>query len=581
LSANSVVVASVNSFGTNGGDAFTLTFNDQATNAIVQETLQSMRYSPASYNPGTDPRTITVTATDSAGASSVDTRTIEVTSVNDPPNNAGDLPFTASANMAEASRIDFSNMRVNDPDSGSATVTFTFVASIGTITATMDSAADYSVTVGGSGTDTVTIAGTIADIDKYFDATADGDWFLYTGPAGVSGTDAARITVSANDGGNSGLGGGADIAFGFFDIDIVIPNSLPTSENTAVTATEDQEYVFKEADFTFADADAGATLNRITLSNISLASGDKLVYRESGENDVDVTDNYNIFPSDLSDGYLVYIPQADANGNARSSFHFTVRDNEGGVSSSSYTLTINVTDVAEPIIPSDPKPVNLAGSNGNDTLSGNDADDTIAGGAGDDMISGEAGRDTLSGADGEDTLSGGSGNDEVWAGAGNDSASGDGGGDKVGGGTGDDTLNGGAGDDTLYGGEDADILIGSGGNDLIFNGLGNDAIDGGSGNDTLWGGAGNDTLTGGAGADNFVFGALSGDDTITDFSVTDDTLDLRFAAVDFTSLADVQAAASLTSVDGTAGVLIDLGGGNSVFIEDLTLTDLTSLDLTV
>ena len=72
--------------------------------------------------------------------------------------------------------------------------------------------------------------------------------------------------------------------------------------------------------------------------------------------------------------------------------------------------------------------------------------------------------------------------------------------------------------DTLTGGNLADTIIG---------GQGNDILNGGSGNDTLTGGSGNDTLTGGAGADRFVFNSSSEAlDTITDFSITDDFINV-------------------------------------------------------
>ena len=50
-------------------------------------------------------------------------------------------------------------------------------------------------------------------------------------------------------------------------------------------------------------------------------------------------------------------------------------------------------------------------------------------------------------------------------------------------------------------------------------------LDGGGGDDTLEGGIGNDTLTGGAGHDIFQLKNTS-KDTITDFSVGDDTIQL-------------------------------------------------------
>ncbi|WP_019498509.1 DUF4394 domain-containing protein [Pseudanabaena sp. PCC 6802] len=52
-----------------------------------------------------------------------------------------------------------------------------------------------------------------------------------------------------------------------------------------------------------------------------------------------------------------------------------------------------------------------------------------------------------------------------------------------------------------------------------------DRLTGGSGNDTLVGGVGSDTLSGGSGSDSFSFSSPSnGIDTITDFSVADDTI---------------------------------------------------------
>ncbi len=58
-------------------------------------------------------------------------------------------------------------------------------------------------------------------------------------------------------------------------------------------------------------------------------------------------------------------------------------------------------------------------------------------------------------------------------------------------------------------------------------GTGNDILTGGTTDDSLNGGLGNDTLTGGSGNDNFVFNSINeGVDTITDFSVVDDTISL-------------------------------------------------------
>ena len=281
-----------------------------------------------------------------------------------------------------------------------------------------------------------------------------------------------------------------------------------------------------------------------------------------------------------------------------------------------------------------------AGDTGNDVAIGGAGNDVLGGAAGDDLLVGggadegavlhllsssgdssDDGSDTLFGGDGNDTLLGGgwddgavsdngaydvgeevktgTGTDVIWAGAGDDLIEAAAGADTLGGGAGDDTLNGGGGDDLFYGGKDAgdtgmnDVINGEGGADEIFAGAGNDSIDGGSGNDnifsgggddtvsggsgddTLWGGGGDDEFTGGTGVDVFVFASGHGDDTVTDFNVAEDELRLVSTATDFTSAADVTAAAS----EQAGGLLIDLGGGDSVFLDGLTLADIPSMNL--
>lgn len=80
----------------------------------------------------------------------------------------------------------------------------------------------------------------------------------------------------------------------------------------------------------------------------------------------------------------------------------------------------------------------------------------------------------------------------------------------------------------IRGGNGNDVLTGSSGNDRIWGGKGNDIINGGGGNDRLIGGLGIDKLTGGAGLDTFAYKSLGEKgDTITDFNVSQDKIDLR------------------------------------------------------
>jgi len=81
---------------------------------------------------------------------------------------------------------------------------------------------------------------------------------------------------------------------------------------------------------------------------------------------------------------------------------------------------------------------------------------------------------------------------------------------------------------TLIGTAGVDSLTGEAGNDVIQGLAGDDILQGEAGDDRLDGGAGKDMLTGGAGKDVFVFTTKfdkkSNFDTITDFSVADDSI---------------------------------------------------------
>lgn len=280
----------------------------------------------------------------------------------------------------------------------------------------------------------------------------------------------------------------------------------------------------------------------------------------------------------------------------------------------------------------------INGGNGADTLDGGDGDDTLFGGNQPDVLIGGNGKDILLGSNGADTLSGGTAFDDLSGGNGNDLLQGDGAGDRLRGDPGADTLDGGAGitdqayyffsdapvnvdleagtasggyaegdlllniesvvgstgNDTLSGQSGGGRIAGAGGDDLLTGLGGRDRVEGGNGNDTLiggagddqliggrgddvlTGGAGDDTLRGNTGADTFVFSSGAGDDVIIGFR-SDDTLDLLETTTDFTSLADVQAAATETD----AGLLIDLGGGDSVLLQGASLDDLTMAGLTL
>ncbi|MEH7830199.1 calcium-binding protein [Gemmobacter denitrificans] len=130
----------------------------------------------------------------------------------------------------------------------------------------------------------------------------------------------------------------------------------------------------------------------------------------------------------------------------------------------------------------------------------------------------------------------------------------------------DDVLLGGAGADRLHGMAGDDLLLGGHGADILRGYKGADDLRGGAGADTLVGGGGADVLTGGSGADVFVFSTARGTDTVTDFDVTQDLLDLTALGAD--GLADLTVTETETGVDLVLGqITIALNG---VAAADLT-----------
>ncbi len=83
-------------------------------------------------------------------------------------------------------------------------------------------------------------------------------------------------------------------------------------------------------------------------------------------------------------------------------------------------------------------------------------------------------------------------------------------------------------------------VYGEEGNDTLWGGDGPNVLNGGTGNDSLNGGSGDDQLTGGSDKDTFQFTASSGNDTITDFSVSEaDTLEFYYQSSSSSTIDDL------------------------------------------
>ena len=127
-------------------------------------------------------------------------------------------------------------------------------------------------------------------------------------------------------------------------------------------------------------------------------------------------------------------------------------------------------------------------------------------------------------------------------------------------------------------------ISGDSSDNSLVGGDGRDTISGGAGNDTLNGGRESDTLTGGAGADTFVIARYrnvfgnpadrAGSDTITDFNIAQDKIDL--GDYGFYFFGDILSRAHQVG----ANVVIDLGPTEHLTINNVQLGSLTVANFT-
>lgn len=139
----------------------------------------------------------------------------------------------------------------------------------------------------------------------------------------------------------------------------------------------------------------------------------------------------------------------------------------------------------------------------------------------------------------------------------------------------------------ILGTNNSDDLTGTDGNDLIRGLNGRDTIIGGAGDDTLVGGLGGDLLTGGGGSDSFVFDSISErTDSITDFSVIDDLLDLTnlFAEIEYGGSDPIaEGYLQFMQDDSSTKVRVDEDGldGSAPFRTIAVLDSVTATDLVI
>ena len=164
------------------------TFDEDATNEIVQEVVQSVRFRHTSNIPGATDRTVTFRVTDSTGESAEDSKTVRVVPQNDPPSvsNNGPLPSSVVATEDTESPMDFSAAGFRDPDFD--VITLTLTVNVGTFTRLGNGTSFSVVATRESGNTVVRLVGMASDINGFLN---NPNRLRYTPPADLSGPGAA------------------------------------------------------------------------------------------------------------------------------------------------------------------------------------------------------------------------------------------------------------------------------------------------------------------------------------------------------------------------------------------------------
>ncbi|WP_144394703.1 putative Ig domain-containing protein [Pleionea sediminis] len=274
------------------GTALTITFNANATNALVQQTLQAIHYNNTSSTPGTGNRTVTFTATDTNAGSANDTRTI---SVDDTPDEDGSL--TASGTVTEPVNLDTTVDTV-----GEAVDVFDFTLSDGGSTDGLAMTVSQ-VVVNVSGTTTDTERGNIT-------------WRL-------NGNDAANVTGTYNAGSDTITFSGLSISIADGGSETYTVNAF-YNDNTSVT--EDATFILS------VDGDTDLTVGG---SGTQMAATSAVTNGSGGT--LDVTASALVFTTQ---------PASSTSGSALSTQPVVTAQDAFGNTDVDFTETVTVTEAS-------------------------------------------------------------------------------------------------------------------------------------------------------------------------------------------------------------------------------------------
>jgi VCBS repeat-containing protein len=312
------------------GSALTLTGSIASINAFIA----ASNVSYTSDANGTGSRELTVSIEDGgnsgSGGAQTDTKTVALTiaAVNDAPVVTAPSSIAVTENTPAA----LTDITVSDIDAGAGNVTVTLSISGGSLSA----GTGAGVTVGGTAS-SLTLTGSIADINAFIAASH----VTYTPSLNDSGTRV--LTVSINDGGNTGSGG-AQTHTQTVDLEIAAVNDAPVATVPAsISVTEDTATAL--TGITFSDIDAGSAVVTVTLAvpagSLSATTGAGVTVG-GATSSLTLSGTIADINAFIAASNVIYAPPANGTG----TYVLTVSINDGGKSGSggprSDTETMNL-----------------------------------------------------------------------------------------------------------------------------------------------------------------------------------------------------------------------------------------------
>ncbi|TJZ63051.1 T9SS type B sorting domain-containing protein [Sphingobacterium olei] len=289
-----------------GGGNGSANFTASGTLANINAALDAATFTPTPNLFGTNAGTISFVSNDGTANSNTASVTFDIIGVNDDPTFVGIInSITVVEDEYPAYLRDaLSSGIFQDIDAGSNDISLTIATSQGALA--VANPADYGVSQSGHNTATLILTGSVANIESFLNINTNAALIL---PNNLSGPNAIIITLTANDNGHTGVGGGNNVVVGTVNVNITPVNDAPTDillDNNSVAENEPVGIVVGL--FSAIDVDNGDTFT-YTLVPGSGDGGNSAFSIEGNE-----LRTAAVFDFDVQNSYSIRVRVTDSGG---------------------------------------------------------------------------------------------------------------------------------------------------------------------------------------------------------------------------------------------------------------------------